>query len=136
MTPTKQEAANRYVIMVVRPYLESGERLIKSFIGKQYVPFIKMAFLGVISEIAAPWYCFTLTQKHVVLMKMNNLMKPVEIKRIPFEGIESVRFQKSIWGDLCSVGFMKERPLVLRVSHGYRSQVESIVSVLMNRNPK
>ena len=87
--PAKHEAAIKYVGLVARPYLESGERFIKGFLGRQHISFFQSLFISAFfKELLGPWYYFVLTQENITVMKMNTLMKPIEIKRFPFEKVE------------------------------------------------
>jgi hypothetical protein len=110
---------------IAMPQLQDGEHIIKTFIGQKRIsPYIQD------SSFSASWYCVTLTQSMLILIKLDSSQNPLSVKRIPFSQVTSANLEKGwLKKDKISLNFTSGEILDLEVKHSLRHQTLAFCSV-------
>jgi hypothetical protein len=64
-----------------------------------------------------------------LLIKLNQLRKPTDVRRIPTSDIISINLRQGILSDRLQVSFRENQRLDLEVNRGFRDQSRAFVSV-------
>ncbi len=124
------QASEYYSKELAKGQLQSGEHIIKSFIGKKHVSLGKTAIAGVAANFASSWHCVALTQSTLILIELDFLWKPSNVKRFPCSDIVNAHY-KIGWlnTDKISLDFGNGKVLDLDIAHTYRKSAQAVVSV-------
>ena len=115
---------------IARGQLQSGERIIKTFIGKKHVSPGQSALGASSTHFAASWYCVALTQSMLTLIELDFLWKPLDVKRVPFSDVVKAHLQTG-WlnTDKIILYFGDGTVLELDITRSFRKQAQAIVSI-------